>query len=320
MSRVNRFAVLLLLQGCVPYVFSSMASTIPLANGNSWVYAYQKIRSDTTVCYSGTTFHDTVQDTVQNGIFSMSIDSVLVKNDSTFFEMTTIDSGRIIVSQSDTNPPVFIPDTQNYYSKHIYGYKAINDNVLRKDSLSNWLVYNTWFMVFKMAPDSVDNSMGSYQRHSDSINAFSNTSSYMLYFTGKSYSWFSGGGSWYGSDTSLDTVTWIKNFGSPYNELSQRWQNGGIFVNPPECFTYFSAKESWTLVSFNGVPLAITAVLNSASPNRIAPQNKHFIYKKVFLQRGKQLVHKDGISSPYFDLFGRNIRHVQSAQVIIVRE
>lgn len=216
---------------------------IPIADGNMWVYTYHKNYHYSL--YDRYTATTTIHDSIKNGIFRVSINSVLVRNDSVFFTVSTVDSGLITSS------------TSAIYDKRLTNDYLIADSVLfRKDALGAWLRYNEWYLDYLVQPDT---SYTGYQRHTDTSNVTINGNNYLQYSAGMQFSETYYPNVWMGwSNTNGDTCRWIKNIGSSYKALSV---NGWRFEHGGSIFGYdseTSENERWTLAFSNTIVILPT--------------------------------------------------------------
>ncbi|MGA2506200.1 MAG: T9SS type A sorting domain-containing protein [Chitinispirillaceae bacterium] len=221
---------------------------IPITNGNNWMYAYQKNVRD---------FQMIRPDTAKNGTFQMSMNSVVVQNDSIYFTLSTIDSGLVTIDSAH------VIKSFPYRNNHVNDYALIDSVLYRKDSLGVWRKFNTWYLSYCMLSDTAFPPGGLacldpssyYSRNTSTSTVIFGTQGHMLDSTHilsenlltnvvpPSYDLYSS--EW--------TSEWIKDIGCSYYVNSYKWIRG--FINGGVCESgaeMTDNTESWTLISSNG--------------------------------------------------------------------
>lgn len=108
-------------------LFCLYGYTIPIVEGNQWVYTYSAHIS-----------REPRYDTVRTGLFKISIDSVLTRNDSLFFSITTVDSGKSVSKTTDSTTKS-TSDSIRVYRSDTHRYLCANDSNFISDSLTKWV-------------------------------------------------------------------------------------------------------------------------------------------------------------------------------------
>lgn len=113
--------------------------TMPIAQGNHWVYRYYDSTHDTGGydVVSGAAVPRPEYDSVTTGSLDIEIDSFVNRNDSVFYSILTTDSGRIIAGEFGVQGPVN-SDTTGYHYHHSRRYCTIKDSNYILDSLGQW--------------------------------------------------------------------------------------------------------------------------------------------------------------------------------------
>ena len=199
---------------------------VPIADGNTWIYSYGKeaqYKYGVVMFPPGSYFIDTVK----NGTFKISLSSVLTRNDSTFFTVTTLDSGIITTRTGhigmDTTTTIIGYDTT------LSAECMMTDSLLYlKDSLSSWLFYNPWYLSYQAQGDTYSNNVipssppytfqQTYQRDTLISDTIISSIYHVLYATNsrRYYYYYNQIGPYEESNSTYDTLKWITDIGSPY--------------------------------------------------------------------------------------------------------
>jgi hypothetical protein len=291
------------------------AKTIPIADGNTWVYQHvDTVKALRTYVLSSKT-----------GLFFMRMDSVVTRVDTVFFTITTIDSGiyqggspyydRSVNNYMIINGDLYLRDTTNG-SWHV----SIDENVifvLHRDTSYKW--NSEWFGKIGSGYDTAILC----SRHSDSMAVIVNgLRTSRLYRTDTSFFW---------SETAFDTLHAGGNVGRLYdttrNDTMQWLDSVGVFlhVNGFDYWSYYNTASSrlyverYSLLSFNGTPISIAPsvkVNNGSSVASRVPSNRH--RKVIWLGSGPYRRIKP--SAEYLNLQGRKLEGVKPAQVLIKKK
>ena len=191
------------------------ASTLPLAVGNQWVYAYHDStwQSDS---YIDTTYNE---DSTRAGILTMTIQSLKYSNDTTFFSISYYDSGIINIFRHTISGSGTHRDTTNYSvydTNYVQNYFAVNGAVFTAYSLG-WHQEFSPKLYYYPQKDTIypGGSPGTYQSFktvpvmihvgTDSLKGYKQYSSQHYYGSfpgGESFTWIE-----------QDTASWADSFG-----------------------------------------------------------------------------------------------------------
>lgn len=295
------------------------AATVPIADGNTWVYRHSDTLKDSTV-YSPSASVVSSQD----GLFTMKMDSVTVRIDTVFFIMTTIDSGitktgsvyniRVVKRYRVLNGVVEFRDTASglwvsCYDEYIYW-------VLRSDTSSSW-------------HQGIDNSSYtsdtsfSRSRHTDSSAVLINgTATATLYTADTSFSWASvwhdkilGNFIYPFSSISRDTIQWLDSIGMFYHIFKK---DSASYLQSLS-FRMSSFRETYSLLSFNGTPVSITP--DNAQAKSLVPAAK-----QIFPNRNRKIIwlgtapYRQSESVRCLNLLGRQLNGIERAQLLIKKD
>lgn len=286
-------------------LFTIKAETIPVTKGNSWVFSYVKYVNDVI----GPPGFDTAYtlDTLKTGMLSLSIDSVLNRNDSIFFSMSCKDSG-LSTCFDTTNYDQTILDSSKasytYNRSWTAKYSIYRDSIISKDTFSSAAIINVNSLLsYRRLPDSSRLTLPLYQRTSDSIKVTYSDSSYVLFRS--MVRQLDGSAHGFTEDTT-DTLFWIQGIGM----LQKVFAGSNIW----EPYWSYSDFEKTTLVSFNGKLLSTLSSVNRLSTAKNIYQTKNRAYQKT-IWLGSEPTPFSGTGA-YTNLLGQKIGHLQRAVII----
>lgn len=130
-------------------IAASYGYMIPLAEGNHWIYRYNYHTSNSFYLNPGRSTYDT---TNKIGLVKISVDSLLNRNDSIFFTLTTIDSGQTVSKTIDSESRV-TTDSFGFYHHQSNRFLHTNDSNFILDSLGQW-TQTGWQWLAKTEPMS----------------------------------------------------------------------------------------------------------------------------------------------------------------------
>jgi hypothetical protein len=298
------------------------ASTTPIAEGNTWVYKH----SDTLKDWIPTDPMAPRIGILKDGLFTMRMDSVIIRTDTVFFNMAMIDSG---VNNSGSV----------YNNRTTTKYMSTNNSLYKRDSANGfWVFSSDEFMIFNPHRDTsfswivvgMDNeymkvtASFSYSRNTDSslviVNS-ANTS--LLHTTDTVFSWENGVLDRINkiiydahSRISTDTLQWIDSIGVFYHIIKSDSVYGNDFnVSTKHSMNF---KETYRLLSFHGSPVSIapinTSIKNVAVNIRLTAPSE----QGKFIFSG-EMFNRQGVPTCYFNLLGRKVYGIKHAQLLIIK-
>jgi hypothetical protein len=287
---------------------------VPIANGNRWTYSYdKKLRNMNGIVNFPPGFFSW-SDTVKNGKFQIFISSVSVRNDSTFFTVTTVDSGLMITSNGSGWDSTIT--SAGYNTSSAFNFMIFDSALSREYPAGVWSINNPWYLSYRLRPDMDSMKTNpssppyyffqySWKRNTGISDTTINSHIHVLYATDSQYYYHENIQAVHNPEITQsrnDTVKWIKDFGAPYREVNNFYHY--------EIYYYGEADrrqttEHWTLTSFT---VATTPVSRPLSLKRGIPD--------VFSITGSSgtvryaLPEQCRVSLKYFDLRGRLVANL----------
>lgn len=294
----------------VVFIGSLAGSTLPLAEGNEWVYAYK----DSTYKLSGGMVGSTGYsswDTTNIGILTMKMGAVAKFSDSTFISITFSDSGTQAAGYQLNNSGHSVTHSK-YGKSYNKEYKVVADTLFSKDNSGAWQVDNDSKLSYTPQTDSTysnSNVMMSfnYSRKTtefvnysgaDTIKGFERIKLFTIYIMSNS-----------GFDN--NTVRWadkiglLDSSGSYYSTSSA----GDGIENDNAHFSHFS------LVRFNNTVISLGVRMNhSSSPINSAKNHRPLCRKNVLI--GSPSLRS--FSSEVYNLNGQKVKKRWGRQLLII--
>jgi hypothetical protein len=283
------------------------AAMVPIAEGNMWVYKH----SDTIL--RGLL--------VNEGLFTMRMDSVAIRTDTALFTMTTVDSG------------VAFPAASPYNSRSVKKYMVINGILfLQNTSNGSWQISSTNTINFTphitMRYDNclswrngwLGGDTGSrYSSHTDTSTVVVNGTEIRNFYTTdtsfyrKDIYYDFNLGDYISNDTRLlrDTVFWLDSVGMIYHFNEK---DSSTLTWPA-----ISSRETYALLSFNGTPVSIAPIPSSAKAvASAAKKSPAYRTRKVFWLGATP--YRQPAPTHSFNLQGRRFNGIEHAQLLIMKE
>ena len=226
----------------IVFTHSAMAATVPVKEGNRWIYQYEKKKS----IHGGS---HSVNDSINEGKLFLTIDSVITKKDTTLFIMLCEVSG--ILTTCKGLSPV---DTQTmlYRNKFQRRYSIIQGVIYPDGSNEKSGRYIDSLLAYIKPPDSTSDKTGiEYQRRTNQGTFNINGTAKQLYTT-TIHSIVSEPAAWTGQSISeYDTLSWVNSVGMLRKTAHvQNTPSGGKGNS-------FSKSQRFTLFSFNDEKVSI---------------------------------------------------------------
>ena len=295
----------------------SHAAMIPVAEGNTWVYNHRFSRNISSP-QSGTLDSN-------EGLFTMRIDSVIIRADTMVFNMTTIDSG---VTSAGTP---FNERSMNKYMKvqnGLFKLDTATDKLLPcSDPFILFIPHSdtsySSYVVLRDDDHYKSDSSYSSSRHIDSLTVTINgTDERKLYIADTSFlrranNWDKENGNTFSpySTASGDTLQWLDGIG--VISRSYRYDDGTL-INT-SAFNRSIFKETYTILSFNGNSVSIFPVDVIVKAGFSFADRTSAIRSRPVFRLGTAL-YRQTDPSRCFNLLGRKSIGVGSTQLLIIKE
>jgi hypothetical protein len=295
----------------VVFTGSPAGSTLPVAAGNEWVYAYK----DSTYHLSGGMVGApgySSRDTTNIGILTMKLGAVAKRSDSTFFPISYTDSG----TQADGyqfNSDDHSVTHSKYGKSYNKEYKVVADTLFCKDSSGAWQVENDSEFSYTPQTDTTDSVSGFFMnsKYSRKTTAFVNYSGADTVkgfdkIILSTYSIRDNSNSFY-----CDTIRWSDKIGLLHSSggFLSNSSGGDGFANNNAHFSSFS------LVRFNSANLNVGVRMRLASSTITAANNRRPLYGKN-VSIGSPLRRPSG--AEVYNLNGQKVKNRAGRQLLII--
>ena len=285
---------------------------VPIVNGNRWVYSYNDTVRISYGYPPGFSLGAPFWDTVKAGTFNLSLSSVFTRSDSVFFTATAVDSGLITFKTGHISQDTTITTISGYNTSLIAECMVADSLLYRKDSLGTWTSYNPWYLSYEVPADTYSNTTPpstpytlTYQRNTAVYDTSINSAVHVLYSTTARRYWYQYIVREEVSNTTNDTMIWIKDFGVPYKAIKY-----SAYDMNTSSYTVsgYQKTNRWSLVSFT---VATTSVSQFPSLRRGIPAAFSITGTSGIVRYA--LPEQCRVSLKYFDLRGRLVANLVNA-------
>jgi hypothetical protein len=295
----------------VAFPGSSAGSTLPLAAGNEWVYAYTDSVYSTQSGGGEGWFGGSLRDTTNKGTLTMTVGAVAMHSDSAFFSIAYSDTGTQTAGyhwsvMSQTGDSV----TYSKYNKNfIKEYVVAKDTIFSKDGSGFWQVDNDSKLSYTSQKDSIVSDSIPLHKYSRITTAFADVAGAD---TIKGFQKVIVSTLWMGfqSSSNYDTIRWADKIGL-LNSSSNQYSSTD-FIESSSSVGYYS---HFSLVRFNNTYSSIGVRMSHSSTAITTANNRRPMCRKNVVL-GYPALRPSG--SEVYNLNGQKVKNHAGRQLLII--